>query len=289
MAASPLTRAALAAQFIAGTSLTHTIAQSIVAQLPQQANLGATTFPTVNDDTSLGYDVGSLWIDINNDNIWMCVSSQIGSAIWAQMGRFTAADETKLDNLVVLNGSLVISSGGTGLTVSPTFPLILNSAGGMGTTTSGGGDGNQLPEQAESSTNKVNYHYLAMATGESVFWNISMPINWDGAALVSATMLWAAGSGSDDVKFEVKGRGFGNGDALDTALGSTAVVEDTLITAEDVHITSATTSITLGGPPSAGEFVVIEVKRVAPAGTDLAVDLRLLGVRLAYTASGYTE
>lgn len=183
---------------------------------------------------------------------------------------------------------LVVALGGTNRAAAPKLPLLLTAAGGMGTATSGGGDANRLPEQDEASTNDVNYHYLAMATGESVFWNIPMPLNWD-AGTMTAAFLWTAASGSDDVKFEIKGISFANSDALDTAMGTLQSVEDTLITAEDVHLSSSTSAITFAGGPAAGEFACIEVKRVAPAGTDLGVDLRLLGVRLAYTAAGYSE
>lgn len=186
------------------------------------------------------------------------------------------------------SGSIAVARGGTNRTAAPTHPLLLHAAGGMGTATSGGGDANNLPEQAETSGQKVNYHYLAMATGESVFWNILMPLNWNAGTL-TAIPIWTAASGSDDVKFEVKGGSFANSDALDTALGAAGSVEDTLITAEDVHISGATGAITLAGTPAAGEYVVIEVKRVAPGGVDLGVDVRLLGVRLLYTANGYSE
>ncbi len=184
--------------------------------------------------------------------------------------------------------TVAVNRGGTARTTAPKLPLLLSAAGGMGTQTSGGGDTNKLPEQDETATNKVNYHYLAMATGESVFWNIPMPLNWDAGSM-TATFLWLPPGGSDDIKLEIKGGSFANGDALDTALGIAVAVEDTVLTVGDVQLSSTTSSFTLAGAPAAGEYVVIEVKRVAPAGTDLGVDLRLLGVRLAYTAAGYSE
>lgn len=95
----PLSRGALSARMVSGSPLTHAMAQSLVALLPQQSILNATSAPSVDDDSSLGYAVGSLWIDTNNDKIYVCVSSQIGSAVWTLVGRFTAADETKLDGV----------------------------------------------------------------------------------------------------------------------------------------------------------------------------------------------
>lgn len=105
MAASPLTRSELGEQFIGGAQLTHTIAQSLVAQLPEQSNLDATSSPTVNDDSGLGYAVGSLWIDVNSGKIYLCIGSQIGSAEWIALGLFTATDESKLDLMRVFSVS----------------------------------------------------------------------------------------------------------------------------------------------------------------------------------------
>lgn len=199
-----------------------------------------------------------------------------------------AAGGAQLSLTAAVTGVLPVANGGTNRSAAPVHPLILTAAGGMGTSTSGGGDADKLPEQAETTTNKVNYHYLAMATGESVFWNIPMPLNWD-AGTFTATFLWTAPSGSNDIKFEIKGISFANSDALDTAMGAAQSVEDTLITNGDVHISSATSAITLAGTPAAGEYVCVEVKRVAPGGVDLVGDVHLLGVRIAYTAAGYSE
>lgn len=201
------------------------------------------------------------------------------SNINAVLGHFTI---TKLS-------TTTIAGGGTGRTAAPILPLILHASGGMGTSTGGGGDVNNLPERAETAGQNVNYQYLAMLINETVFWNVEMPLNWDAGTL-TAVFVWTVGAdGSDDVNFEIRGRSFANDDPLDAALGAAQSVEDSWIANEDVHITSATSAITLAGTPAAGEYVVIEVKRVAPAGTDLSVGLRLLAVRCAYTAVGYSE
>lgn len=45
----------------------------------------ATTSPTVNDDTTLGYGVGSLWVDVSADNAYICQDITDGAAVWAQI------------------------------------------------------------------------------------------------------------------------------------------------------------------------------------------------------------
>ena len=44
--------------------------------------LDATVEPTVNDDSSAGYSVGSIWIDVTADNSYICVDSTVGAAVW---------------------------------------------------------------------------------------------------------------------------------------------------------------------------------------------------------------
>jgi hypothetical protein len=45
-------------------------------------NYGATTDPTVNDDTNDGYDVGSMWLNTTRRVLWTCISAASGAAVW---------------------------------------------------------------------------------------------------------------------------------------------------------------------------------------------------------------
>ena len=42
----------------------------------------ATAAPTVNDDSSTGYSVGSKWINTTSQNIYTCVDASVGAAVW---------------------------------------------------------------------------------------------------------------------------------------------------------------------------------------------------------------
>lgn len=46
-------------------------------------NLAGTTAPTVTDDESLGYSVGSLWFDSATGVLYTCSDATIGAAVWA--------------------------------------------------------------------------------------------------------------------------------------------------------------------------------------------------------------
>ena len=42
--------------------------------------------PTVNDDSSTGYEVGNEWSSTATNRLWVCKSTAVGSAIWRQIG-----------------------------------------------------------------------------------------------------------------------------------------------------------------------------------------------------------
>lgn len=51
--------------------------------------IDATTAPTAGDDTNDGYAVGSIWIDVTNDVLYVCVDATATAAIWQ---RYTLYD-----------------------------------------------------------------------------------------------------------------------------------------------------------------------------------------------------
>lgn len=48
-------------------------------------NLAAGAAPTVNDDSSAGYAIGSRWIDTTNDDVYQAVDVTVGAAVWRQL------------------------------------------------------------------------------------------------------------------------------------------------------------------------------------------------------------
>ena len=45
-------------------------------------NLTATTDPTVSNDATQGFDVGSVWINTSSSRVWMCQNANSGAAVW---------------------------------------------------------------------------------------------------------------------------------------------------------------------------------------------------------------
>ena len=109
-----------------------------------------------------------------------------------------------------------------------------------------------------------------------------MPENWDRST-VKAKFYWSSATGSsagDTCEWAIKATALANDDAIDASWGTEQVISDTVLagTNGDLHITSATPAITVGGSPALGEMVTFEVNRNT-AGTDnMAEDAWLFGV-----------
>jgi len=58
----------------------------VIADAGLESNLTATVAPSITDDTSAGYSVGSIWVDVTSDQSYLCVDSTAGSAVWNQIG-----------------------------------------------------------------------------------------------------------------------------------------------------------------------------------------------------------
>jgi hypothetical protein len=112
-----------------------------------------------------------------------------------------------------------------------------------------------------------------------------MPSDYDGGTVTGVFYWTAAGGGAaETVEWNLQGRAYGNDEALDQAWGTAQAVSDTWIADGDVHISSATSAVTLAGTPAAGELAQFRVHRDV-SDDDLSCDARLLAVRLTFTRS----
>lgn len=160
-------------------------------------------------------------------------------------------------------------------------------AHGMFTATTSGA---QL-SNVETSSNKVNYKCYDFDTSsdEYVHFGIASPLNWD-AGTVTAKFYWtnAGGTPAQTVTWAIQGMSFANDDALDQAYGTAQTVADTLIATGDVHVTSATSAITIGGTPTAGDWIQFRIYRDV-SEDNISDDARLLGVRIEFTLDSHTD
>ncbi len=145
--------------------------------------------------------------------------------------------------------------------------------------------------QIETTTNKVNVKVLDFDASqiEYAHFNIGMPKSWNEST-VTAVFMWTAASGSGDVVWALQCLAVSNDDALDQAFGTAQTVTDTLISANDNHATSETSAITCAGTPAEGDLLLFRAYREATSGSDtLAVDARLIGIRVLYTTSSAND
>jgi hypothetical protein len=137
----------------------------------------------------------------------------------------------------------------------------------------------------ELATNKIgvrSFDFDATAD-EFVQFVAAMPKSWNEGT-VTAQFVWTAASGSGDVVWGLQAVAIGDDDALDVAFGTAQTVTDTLIVADDEHLTAETSAVTVGGTPAENDLVIFQVYRDADAAGDtLAVDASLVGVKLFVT------
>jgi hypothetical protein len=167
-----------------------------------------------------------------------------------------------------------------GVAVSPAAEIWVPAGAMLPRTTAGAAAG-----LVELATNDIMLQTLDFdaATDEFAQFSIVMPSDWD-LGTVTATFYWSAASGSGDVIWGLQGLAVGNDDAQDAAMGTAQTVTDTLLLADDLQITAATSAMTIAGTPAAGDIVHFAAYRDANAGGDtLAVDARLQGVKINYT------
>ena len=117
---------------------------------------------------------------------------------------------------------------------------------------------------------------------------IAMPKSWDEGT-INAVLLWTAASGSGDIKWLLAGRTYGDSDALDDTISFSNSSTDTLLTANDLHI-SPSTNPDISGTAVEGDIVILVVSRDAAAGADtLDADAKLIGVRLTFTTNAAND
>lgn len=127
------------------------------------------------------------------------------------------------------------------------------------------------------------------ATQEFAQFEIAMPKSWNEGTL-TAQVLWTAASGSGGVVWALQAVATSDDDAMDVAFGTEQTMTDTLLAANDCHISPESAAITVGGSPAENDRVQLQIKRnVADASDTLAVDAKLLGVRLFYTTNARND
>lgn len=92
-------------QFLSGDFVVYTNSNEWkkVKGTGPKRNITATTDPLLTDDSSLNYNVSSLWVNQTTDKIYMCVDNTLNNAIWIDISsqgvkNFADLDDTQITN-----------------------------------------------------------------------------------------------------------------------------------------------------------------------------------------------
>lgn len=141
----------------------------------------------------------------------------------------------------------------------------------------------------ETATNRVNVSTLDFdpTTQEFAQFQVAMPKSWDeGTVTFEAIWYHPSTTTNFGVVWSIAGVALSDGNALDTAFGTAVLVTDTGGTTNTVYDSPESSAVTIGNTPAENDYVVFQVARnPAEAGDTLAVDARLLGVKVFYTTN----
>ena len=146
---------------------------------------------------------------------------------------------------------------------------------------------------SETTTNKVMVTTLDFDTTTEEFaqFMIQMPKSWNEGTLV-AQFVWthAATTTNFGVCWGFEAVAISDDDASDAAWGTEVATTDTGGTTGDVYISAESSAVTVGGTPAAEDLVAFRVTRVVGNGGDtMAIDAKLIGVKIHYTTDAGTD
>ena len=141
----------------------------------------------------------------------------------------------------------------------------------------------------ETATNRVNVSTLDFdpTTQEFAQFQVAMPKSWDeGTVTFEAVWYHPSATTNFGVVWSLAGTALSDTNALETAFGTAVLVTDTGGTTNTVYDSPESAAVTIGNTPAENDYVVFQVARVpADAGDTMAVDARLLGVKVFYTTN----
>ena len=142
--------------------------------------------------------------------------------------------------------------------------------------------------RTEIATSLLNIQTLDFdqTTQEFAQFTIVLPRNWNNGT-ITARVYWTAASGSGTVQWGVSGVAYSNDDPFTGVFGTAVNIDDTLIAANDLHITDISGAITLAGSPADADFLALQISR-NPGSDNLTADAKLLGVVITLTTDAAT-
>lgn len=189
---------------------------------------------------------------------------------------------------ITTTGTLALASSGniTNGGANARRTIILTAGGAIPRTTNGCAS----YAKTELVTNDVMIGTIDFADSASTIlaaqWNVIFPDNWDKGA-VTAQYYWTAASGSGSCRWLITGTCYADSSPMDYAFPATVYVDDTLLTANDMHISPASGDITLGASAIGGPCI-FQVSRDVVNDT-LTSAAKLMMVKISYGINKYSD
>jgi|SRR3990167_240558 len=131
------------------------------------------------------------------------------------------------------------------------------------------------------------FSFTAQTRDEAIQARLKFPDIWD-LGTIKAKIYWDTDVGSrvgDGVTWGVKGGSLSNSDVLsgETIYGTEVNVSDTIINPKTLHISSASTTIAIGGNPILNDLIYLQVSRKVNDGNDISTkSAKFLGMSIQY-------
>lgn len=145
---------------------------------------------------------------------------------------------------------------------------------------------------AETTTNKVNYDYLAFdpSTVEYAQFNVRMPKSWDESTITYMARWTHPAATAFNVVWGLQAIAVSDGDAMDAAFGTAVTVTDSGGTTQTSYATAESGAVTIAGSPAAQDMVTFQLYRDATNGSDtLDVDAHLIGLTIFFNTDDDTD
>lgn len=144
-----------------------------------------------------------------------------------------------------------------------------DAAGMVARTTAGA-----TPNAYESATNKINVKTMDFPKAASPVttfaqFKVPMPKSWDGGTVTARIFCRVKTTSAANAFFGIGARAYGQGDALDAAIGTAQNITITGTgTADQMIVSSESSAITVAGTPAGNKEVIFELSRLAGNGSD---------------------
>lgn len=145
-------------------------------------------------------------------------------------------------------------------------------------------------ERWGGSTNRMTDAYLfSDATTNSVGFEYAFPENWN-AGTIKAKFWWESTNAiaNQTNVWSIQATAFSHDDSQQVAWGTAQTVASPVTAANDLILSAATSAITIGNTPAAGDMVTFRVQRLGAHADDAmsSGQSRLRGVWIQYTRTG---